>query len=132
MPKSSIVCSIPDLCCTPTPESAQCDSLPGCGEVTIAQSNSVERSWQVRQASGKLPTMLEVRDLSLSVSSQGNRVRAVSDVSLTLQPGRVLGLVGESGCGKSLNAQAILRLVAHQGVAPAGGEIRLDGKRLCG
>ena len=74
--------------------------------------------------------MLELSDLSLSVSIQGKRVDAVSAVSLCLQPGRVLGLVGESGCGKSLTAQAILRLGEHQGVEKSSGDIRLDGKSL--
>ncbi|HXH72121.1 MAG TPA: ABC transporter ATP-binding protein, partial [Mariprofundaceae bacterium] len=74
--------------------------------------------------------MLEVRDLSLTISIQGQRVEAVSGVSLTLTPGRVLGLVGESGCGKTLTAQAMLRLGEHQGVEKAGGDILLDGNSL--
>lgn len=74
--------------------------------------------------------MLEVRDLSLSVSIQGERVEAVSGLSLQLQPGRVLGLVGESGCGKSLTAQAILRLGEYQGVEKQQGDILIDGESL--
>ncbi len=74
--------------------------------------------------------MLCVHDLSLTVPIQGNHVTAVEGVSLTLQPGRVLGLVGESGCGKSITAQTILRLGEHQGVNRAGGDILLDGKSL--
>ena len=60
--------------------------------------------------------MLEVRQLSLAVPSPQGPVAAVSDVSFTLRPGRVLSLVGESGCGKTLTAQAILRLGEHQGI----------------
>ncbi len=74
--------------------------------------------------------MLEIRDLSLSVSIQGQRVEAISGVSLQLEQGRVLGLVGESGCGKSLTAQAILRLGEHQGVEKNCGDILLDGQSL--
>ncbi len=74
--------------------------------------------------------MLEIRDLSLTVSVEGRRVEAVSGVSLMLQPGRVLGLVGESGCGKSLTAQSMLRLGEHQGVEKQSGDILLDGKSL--
>ncbi len=74
--------------------------------------------------------MLEIRDLSLSVSIEGSRVEAVSVVSLQLKAGRVLGLVGESGCGKSLTAQAILRLGEHQGVEKSSGDILLDGNSL--
>ncbi|MBL4775747.1 MAG: ABC transporter ATP-binding protein [Mariprofundus sp.] len=74
--------------------------------------------------------MLEIRDLSLSVSIQGESVEAVSGLSLKLEAGRVLGLVGESGCGKSLTAQSILRLGEHQGVEKSSGDILLDGQSL--
>jgi len=74
--------------------------------------------------------MLEVSDLSLSVSIQGESVEAVSGVSLKLEAGSVLGLVGESGCGKSMTAQAMLRLGEHQGVTKAGGDILIDGQSL--
>ncbi len=74
--------------------------------------------------------MLEIHDLSLSVSIQGQLVEAVSAVSLTLEPGRVLGLVGESGCGKSLTAQAVLRLGEYQGVTRTQGDILLDGQSI--
>ncbi len=74
--------------------------------------------------------MLEIRDLSLSVSIEGQRVEAISGVSLQLKQGRVLGLVGESGCGKSLTSQAVLRLGEHQGVGKTGGDILLDGQSL--
>jgi len=86
----------------------------------------LERDVPMRHTVG----MLELSNLSLSVSIQGERVDAVSAVSLRLEPGRVLGLVGESGCGKSLTAQAILRLGEHQGVEKSSGDIRLDGKSL--
>jgi len=74
--------------------------------------------------------MLEVRNLSLTVPIRGNDVTAVQDLSLTLKPGRVLGLVGESGCGKSITAQAMLRLGEHQGVNRSNGDILLDGDSL--
>jgi len=74
--------------------------------------------------------MLELSDLSLSVSIQGEFVEAVSGVSLQLEAGRVLGLVGESGCGKSMTAQSMLRLGEHQGVVKTAGDICLDGQSL--
>lgn len=74
--------------------------------------------------------MLQVQDLSLTVPIHGQPVTAVENVFLTLQPGRVLGLVGESGCGKSITAQTILRLGEHQGVDRSGGDILLDEKSL--
>jgi len=74
--------------------------------------------------------MLEIRNLSLSVPIEGQPVEAVSGVSITLEAGRVLGLVGESGCGKSLTAQAMLRLGEHQGVDRTSGDILLDGQSI--
>jgi oligopeptide/dipeptide ABC transporter ATP-binding protein len=81
-----------------------------------------------RMALRHTPAMLEVRQLSLAVPSPAGPVPAVSDVSFSLQPGRVLGLVGESGCGKTLTAQAILRLGDQQGIARTGGTVLLDGE----
>lgn len=75
---------------------------------------------------------LQLTNLSLGVPVNGEPVEAVSGVSLTLRPGRVLGLVGESGCGKSLTAQAILRLGEHHGVERLGGTIELDGEDVFG
>ena len=74
--------------------------------------------------------MLEIRDLSLSVSIHGRAVEAVSSISLKLEPGRILGLVGESGCGKSLTAQSLLRLGEYQGVRRSAGDILLDGQSI--
>jgi len=74
--------------------------------------------------------MLEIHDLSLTVPIEGQHVEAVSGVSMTLAAGRILGLVGESGCGKSLTAQAILRLGEYQGVEKTFGDILLDGQSI--
>ncbi len=72
--------------------------------------------------------MLEIDDLSLTIPTTDGAKPAVTNVSLTLKPGQVLGLVGESGCGKTLTAQAILRLGESQGVERTSGRILLDGK----
>jgi len=76
------------------------------------------------------PAMLHVQDLSLTVPIKGKQVTAVDRISLTLEPGRVLGLVGESGCGKSITAQAMLRLGEYQGVLRSDGDILLDDQSL--
>ncbi|MDE0608599.1 MAG: ABC transporter ATP-binding protein [Anaerolineaceae bacterium] len=60
-------------------------------------------------------TLLEVRDLHVSFYLTEGIVRAVSGVNLTLQAGRTLGVVGESGCGKSVTARAILNMVQRPG-----------------
>jgi oligopeptide/dipeptide ABC transporter ATP-binding protein len=56
-------------------------------------------------------TILEVRDLSIDFHSDEGVMRAVDGVSFTIQRGEILGLVGESGAGKTLTSEAILRLI---------------------
>ncbi|MDQ6951576.1 MAG: ABC transporter ATP-binding protein [Mariprofundales bacterium] len=74
--------------------------------------------------------MLEVCNLSLSVPINGEFAQAVHAVSFRLEPGKVFALVGESGCGKSLTAQALLRLGEHQGVRRDSGDILLNGDSI--
>ena len=74
--------------------------------------------------------MLEIRNLSLSIPVRGEHVLAVSNVSLQLEAGKVLALVGESGCGKSLTAQSLLRLGEFQGVNKEAGDIFLHEQSL--
>jgi peptide/nickel transport system ATP-binding protein len=73
--------------------------------------------------------LLEVRRLSVAITARRGALVAVDDVSFTIAPGEVLGIVGESGAGKSLTAAAIIGLLdppAHR----SGGEIRLAGERI--
>jgi len=74
--------------------------------------------------------MLEIDNLSLVIPTSEGPKPAVTDVSLTLKPGQTLGLVGESGCGKTLTAQAILRLGETQDVERVSGRILLDGNDI--
>lgn len=74
--------------------------------------------------------LLEVKDLSVEFCSEGKTTRAVDGVSFSLDRGEVLGLVGESGCGKSVTAMSIPRLLPSPPSRVAGGEIFLDGKNL--
>ena len=73
--------------------------------------------------------LLEVRDLSVSFSLVRAEVRAVDGVSLALDSGHTLGLVGESGCGKTMTALSIMRLVPPPGRI-AGGQIWFAGRDL--
>jgi oligopeptide/dipeptide ABC transporter ATP-binding protein len=74
--------------------------------------------------------LLDVRHLSTQFQTRGGIVRAVDDVSWDVRPGETVALVGESGCGKSVSALSIMRLVS----APAGritaGEIWFKGQDL--
>lgn len=73
--------------------------------------------------------LLEVRDLQVQFATAEGVVRAVDGVSYTLRRGETLGIVGESGCGKSVTAQAILRLVPKPGRI-VGGQILYHRRRV--
>lgn len=73
--------------------------------------------------------LLDVRGLSLDFGSPRGRIHALRDVSLSVPPGRIVGVVGESGCGKSALAFAIIRLLAENAMITKG-EIRLEGQNL--
>jgi oligopeptide/dipeptide ABC transporter ATP-binding protein len=74
--------------------------------------------------------VLEVRDLATYFHLRRGIVKAVDGVSFELRRGEVLGLVGESGCGKSLTALSIMRLLPRNGARVVRGEIRLDGQNI--
>jgi len=81
----------------------------------------------IAQASPDAP-LLSVRALRLAL--QGRRPATLLDgVSFDVAPGEVVGVVGESGCGKSITALSLLRL-AHPSIRHMGGEIRFDGEDL--
>ena len=68
-------------------------------------------------------TLLQIANLNVSVDSGGTRWPVLSDISLSVAPGEMLGLVGESGCGKSVTALSILRLLPQPVVRIDSGEI---------
>jgi ABC-type dipeptide/oligopeptide/nickel transport system ATPase component len=74
-------------------------------------------------------SLLEVRNLKTFFSTRRGEVRSVDDVSFTLDQGETLSLVGESGCGKSVTALSIMRLVAAPGRI-VGGEVIFEGRDL--
>ena len=74
-------------------------------------------------------TLLEVRDLKTYFHTEDGVVKAVDGIDLQVYPGEVLGLVGESGCGKSVASLSIMRLIDKPGKIIAG-EIIYDGRDL--
>lgn len=70
---------------------------------------------------------LEVEHLSIAVTMNGQSVPVVQDISFSINAGETLGIVGESGCGKSLTSLAIMGLLEGSQVRVTDGKIRLDG-----
>ena len=74
--------------------------------------------------------LLEINNLVIQYRSDGSIVHAVNDVSLSIDEGDTLGLVGETGAGKTTTALGVLRLVSDPPGKIVGGEIRFRGENL--
>ncbi|MBN1662461.1 MAG: ABC transporter ATP-binding protein [Deltaproteobacteria bacterium] len=77
-----------------------------------------------------MPPLLEVKDLRTYFHSFDGTVKAVDGVSYDINEGETLGLVGESGCGKSVSAMSILRLIPNPPGRIESGEIIFEGRDL--
>ena len=77
-----------------------------------------------------MATLLEVKDLKTHFFTMDGVVKAVDGVSYDLEEGETLGLVGESGCGKSVSALSVMRLIPNPPGQIVGGEILLDGEDI--
>jgi oligopeptide/dipeptide ABC transporter ATP-binding protein len=77
-----------------------------------------------------MPSLLEVKNLQTYFFGDEGTVKAVDGVSFDIDEGETLGLVGESGCGKSVSALSILRLIPYPPGKIIGGEIFFEGKDL--
>jgi oligopeptide/dipeptide ABC transporter ATP-binding protein len=75
-------------------------------------------------------TVLEVRDLHTHFFLRRGVVKAVDGVSFSVRRGEVLGLVGESGCGKSMTALSVMRLLPRGGARTVSGQVLLNGQDL--
>ena len=73
--------------------------------------------------------LLEVNNLKTYFFSRAGVVKAVDDVSFIMRPGETLGVVGESGCGKSVTALSVMRLISSPGKIVSG-EINLNGENI--
>lgn len=74
--------------------------------------------------------LVSFNHLSVSFAGERTRVRAVQEVSFTIQAGQTVGVVGESGCGKSVTAMALMGLLPPQAARIDGGEIRFADRDL--
>src|SRR5580704_12545060 len=75
--------------------------------------------------------VLEITDLSTHIQLTRSVVQAVGNISLHIEPGEALGLVGESGCGKSMTGLSIMNLLPPGG-SIVNGSIKLQGRELVG
>ena len=75
-------------------------------------------------------TILQVKNLSTSFRTERGWLKAIDGVSFHVYQGEILGLVGESGCGKSVTSQSIMRLYDEKRMTRYQGEILLNGKNL--
>ena len=78
----------------------------------------------------KAAPILEVKNLQTHFKTSNGIARAVDDVSFAVRPGETLGIVGESGCGKSVTSLSIMRLVPMPPGFHPGGQILFDGRDL--
>src|ERR1700752_684544 len=76
-----------------------------------------------------MPTALEVKNLKTYFFTDSGVVKAVDDVSFSVEKGKTLGLVGESGCGKSVTAMSIARLISPPGRI-VGGQVIMNGRDI--
>ena len=106
--------------------------FPSLALVTIALSINLFGDWLRDALNPKAPMtepLLSVRNLRVEFPTRRGILTAVDGVSFDIAPGEVLGVVGESGAGKSLTGAAIIGLLDPPGRI-AGGEVRLKGERI--
>ena len=80
----------------------------------------------------KKDALLSVRHLTVEYTSEGEVIHAVNDVSFELEKGKTIGLVGETGAGKTSIAKAILRILPEPPARVKSGEIWFEGRELLG
>lgn len=75
-------------------------------------------------------TLLEVKNLRTEFKRDKSYVTAINDVSFTLNRGEIVGLVGESGCGKSVTSMSIMRLLMDTSGKTTNGQVIFKGEDL--
>ncbi|HEX6510091.1 MAG TPA: dipeptide/oligopeptide/nickel ABC transporter permease/ATP-binding protein [Chloroflexota bacterium] len=87
------------------------------------------RAYSATRLNGRSGLVLRVQDLSVSANTSGGEIPIVDGVSFDVYAGETLGIVGESGCGKTVTALALLRLLPED-LRPAGGQVFWQGNDL--
>jgi len=103
---------------------------PGAAREEHTAATKQSESARSDAAPERAPAMLEIEDLKTYFFSREGVVRAVDGVSYRVDRGETLGVVGESGCGKSVTALSIMQLVANPPGRIVGGAIRFQGTNL--
>src|ERR1700751_2955631 len=98
------------------------------GQTTTARTTSA--AYAVTKAGERTGAVLDITGLKTYLFTRSGVVKAVDDVSLSLRRGETLAVVGESGCGKSMTALSIMRLVPDPPGRIVGGTITLEGRDL--
>jgi len=98
--------------------------------IAAAWSRSARRVGHLLGGHDLDPALLEVADLRTQFFTQDGVVKAVNGVSFTLNEGEALGLVGESGCGKSVSALSLMRLIPQPPGRIVSGQVMFDGRDL--
>src|SRR6201993_4709901 len=98
------------------------------GQTTTARTTSA--AYAVTKAGERAGAVLEISGLRTYLFTRSGVVKGVDDISFSVRRGETLAVVGESGCGKSMTALSIMRLVPNPPGKIVGGTITLDGKDL--
>src|SRR5437667_10591637 len=107
------------------------DGVPGTTPHTVPLSS---RLWgqapPLQRELSMITNLLDVSNLQTYFYTRGGVVKAVDGVSFSIGAGETLGIVGESGCGKSVTALSIMRLIASPPGKIVGGEINFEGDNI--
>ena len=98
----------------------------------MTQQTEIERAEKAKQAdqAGQADALLSIRDLYVRYNTDTGMVKAVEGLNLTVKKGESLGLVGETGAGKTTAALAVMQLIASPPGEITGGEIIFEGENL--
>lgn len=99
----------------------------------MSEADAIEAELEAHQKPEEAPRpVLEVEDLAVEFDTYGGTVQAVRGVSFAVPRGKTLGIVGESGCGKSVTVQALMGLIPMPPGRITAGSAKLDGQEILG